>query len=135
MPFISKVATKELEILSVFGNDYDTPDGTGVRDYIHVVDLAKAHVKGIERLDMDKKGMHIYNLGTGKGYSVLEMIKAFESANGVEVPYKIVGRRPGDIATCYADPSKAERELNWKAELGLEDMCRDAYNFTRRLLK
>lgn len=135
MPFISKVATKELEILSVFGNDYDTPDGTGVRDYIHVVDLAKAHVKGIERLDMDKKGIHIYNLGTGKGYSVLEMIKAFESANGVEVPYKIVGRRPGDIGTCYADPSKAERELNWKAELGLKDMCRDAYNFTRRLLK
>ena len=135
MPFISKVATKELEILSVFGNDYDTPDGTGVRDYIHVVDLAKAHVKGIERLDMDKKGMHIYNLGTGKGYSVLEMIKAFESANGVEVPYKIVGRRPGDIATCYADPSKAERELNWKAELGLKDMCRDAYNFTKGLNK
>lgn len=133
MPFISKVATKELEILSVFGNDYDTPDGTGVRDYIHVVDLAKAHVKGIERLDMDKKGMHIYNLGTGKGYSVLEMIKAFESANGVEVPYKIVGRRPGDIATCYADPSKAERELNWKAELGLKDMCRDAYNFTKNI--
>ncbi len=135
MPFISKVATKKLEILSVFGNDYDTPDGTGVRDYIHVVDLAKAHVNGIERLDMDKKGMHIYNLGTGKGYSVLEMIKAFESANGVEVPYKIVGRRPGDIATCYADPSKAERELNWKAELGLEDMCRDAYNFTKGLNK
>ena len=135
MPFISKVATKELEILSVFGNDYDTPDGTGVRDYIHVVDLAKAHVKGIERLDMDKMGMHIYNLGTGKGYSVLEMIKAFESANGVKVPYKIVGRRPGDIATCYADPSKAERELNWKAELGLKDMCRDAYNFTKGLNK
>lgn len=135
MPFISKVATKELEVLSVFGNDYDTPDGTGVRDYIHVVDLAKAHVKGIERLDMDKKGMHIYNLGTGKGYSVLEMIKAFESANGVEVPYKIVGRRPGDIGTCYADPSKAERELNWKAELGLKDMCRDAYNFTKGLNK
>ncbi len=135
MPFISKVATKELEILSVFGNDYDTPDGTGVRDYIHVVDLAKAHVKGIERLDMDKRGMHIYNLGTGKGYSVLEMIKAFESANGVKVPYKIVGRRPGDIATCYADPSKAERELNWKAELGLKDMCRDAYNFTKGLNK
>ena len=135
MPFISKVATKELEILSVFGNDYDTPDGTGVRDYIHVVDLAKAHVKGIERLDMDKRGMHIYNLGTGKGYSVLEMIKAFESANGVKVPYKIVGRRPGDIATCYADPSKAERELNWKAEFGLKDMCRDAYNFTKGLNK
>ena len=111
MPFISKVATKELEILSVFGNDYDTPDGTGVRDYIHVVDLAKAHVKGIERLDMDKKGMHIYNLGTGKGYSVLEMIKAFESANGVEVPYKIVGRRPGDIATCYKMQLKHQQML------------------------
>ena len=135
MPFISKVATGELEILNVFGNDYDTPDGTGVRDYIHVVDLAKAHVKGIEKLDMDKKGMHIYNLGTGTGYSVLEMIKAFEKANGVTVPYKIVGRRPGDIATCYADSSKAQKELNWKAELTLEDMCRDAYNFTKTLSK
>ena len=130
LPYVAQVAIGKLECVGVFGNDYDTPDGTGVRDYIHVVDLAKAHVKGIERLDMDKKGMHIYNLGTGKGYSVLEMIKAFESANGVEVPYKIVGRRPGDIATCYADPSKAERELNWKAELGLKDMCRDAYKFT-----
>lgn len=135
MPFISKVATGELECLSVFGNDYNTPDGTGVRDYIHVVDLAKAHVKGIEKLDLDKKGMHIYNLGTGKGYSVLEMIKAFEKANNVKVNYKIVGRRPGDIATCYADPSKAQRELNWKAELGLEEMCKDAYNFTRKLKK
>ena len=135
MPFISKVATGELECLSVFGNDYNTPDGTGVRDYIHVVDLAKAHVKGIEKLDLDKKGMHIFNLGTGKGYSVLEMIKAFEKANNVKVNYKIVGRRPGDIATCYADPSKAQRELNWKAELGLEEMCKDAYNFTRKLKK
>ena len=135
MPFISKVATGELECLSVFENDYNTPDGTGVRDYIHVVDLAKAHVKGIEKLDLDKKGMHIYNLGTGKGYSVLEMIKAFERANNVKVNYKIVGRRPGDIATCYADPSKAQRELNWKAELGLEEMCKDAYNFTRKLKK
>lgn len=135
MPFISKVATGELEILSVFGNDYNTIDGTGVRDYIHVVDLAKAHVKGIEKLNMDKKGMHIYNLGTGKGYSVLEMIKAFEKVNGVFIPYRIVGRRHGDIAICYADPSKAQKELNWKAELKLEDMCKDAYNFTKRLLK
>ena len=133
MPFISKVATGELEVLSVFGNDYDTPDGTGVRDYIHVVDLAKAHVNGVKKLEEDKKGMHIYNLGTGTGYSVLEMIKAFEKANNVKVNYKIVGRRPGDIATCYADSSKAEKELHWKAELNLEDMCRDAYNFTKNL--
>ena len=135
MPFISKVATGELEVLSVFGNDYDTPDGTGVRDYIHVVDLAKAHVNGVKKLEEDKKGMHIYNLGTGTGYSVLEMIKAFEKANNVKVNYKIVGRRPGDIATCYADSSKAEKELNWKAELNLEDMCRDAYNFTKGIAK
>ena len=135
MPFISKVVTGELKCLSVFGNDYNTPDGTGVRDYIHVVDLAKAHVKGIEKLDLDKKGMPIYNLGTGKGYSVLEMIKAFEKANNVKVNYKIVGRRLGDIATCYADPSKAQRELNWKTELGLEETCKGAYNFTRKLKK
>ena len=135
MPFISKVATGELEVLSVFGNDYNTPDGTGVRDYIHVVDLAKAHVNGLKKLEEDKKGMHIYNLGTGTGYSVLEMIKAFEKANNVKVNYKIVGRRPGDIAICYADPSKAEKELNWKAELNLEDMCRDAYNFTKGIAK
>lgn len=135
MPFISKVATGELECLNVFGNDYNTPDGTGVRDYIHIVDLAKAHIKGLERLDKDKKGMHIYNLGTGKGYSVLEMINAFERVNNVKVNYKIVGRRPGDVAICYANPEKAEKELDWKAELGLDDMCYDAYEFTKRLNK
>ena len=133
MPFISKVATGELEILSVFGNDYDTPDGTGVRDYIHVVDLAKAHVNGIKKLEQGKKGMHIYNLGTGTGYSVLDMIKAFENANHVKVNYKIVGRRPGDIAVCYADSSKAKKELHWESELSLEDMCRDAYEFTKNI--
>ena len=135
MPFISKVATGELDCLNVFGNDYSTPDGTGVRDYIHIVDLAKAHIKGLERLDKDKKGMHIYNLGTGKGYSVLEMINAFERVNNVKVNYKIVGRRPGDVAICYANPEKAEKELDWKAELGLDDMCYDAYEFTKRLNK
>lgn len=135
MPFISKVATGELDCLNVFGNDYNTPDGTGVRDYIHIVDLAKAHIKGLERLDKDKKGMHIYNLGTGKGYSVLEMINAFERVNNIKVNYKIVGRRPGDVAICYANPEKAEKELDWKAELGLDDMCYDAYEFTKRLNK
>ena len=135
MPFISKVATGELDCLNVFGNDYNTPDGTGVRDYIHIVDLAKAHIKGLERLDKDKKGMHTYNLGTGKGYSVLEMINAFERVNNIKVNYKIVGRRPGDVAICYANPEKAEKELDWKAELGLDDMCYDAYEFTKRLNK
>lgn len=135
MPFISKVATGELDCLNVFGNDYNTPDGTGVRDYIHIVDIAKAHIKGLERLDKDKKGMHIYNLGTGKGYSVLEMINAFERVNNVKINYKIVGRRPGDVAICYANPEKAEKELDWKAELGLDDMCYDAYEFTKRLNK
>ena len=130
MPFISKVATKELECLSVFGNDYDTVDGTGVRDYIHIVDLAKAHVCGVEKLTNTDKGLLIYNLGTGKGYSVLEMIEAFEKVNGVKVNYKIAPRRDGDIAECFADSSLAEKELNWHAELSLEDMCRDAYNFT-----
>ena len=132
MPYISKVASKELECLSVFGNDYDTHDGTGVRDYIHIVDLAKAHVKGIEKLAKDKKGMHIYNLGTGKGYSVLDMIKAFEKINHVKINYKIVGRREGDVATCYADSSKAKKELNWTAELSLEDMCKDSYNYAKK---
>lgn len=135
MPFISKVATKELECLNIFGNDYNTPDGTGIRDYIHVVDLAKAHIKGLEKLEHDKKGMHIYNLGTGKGVSVLEMVEAFEKANNVKINYKIVGRRPGDIAICYADSKKAEKELNWKAELGLKDMCYDAYMFTKNTKK
>ncbi len=132
MPFISKVATKELKELKVFGNDYNTKDGTGVRDYIHIVDLAKAHVKGIEKLKKDSSGMFIYNLGTGKGYSVLEMINAFEKVNNVKINYKIVERRPGDVAICYADASLAKKELGWSALLGLENMCKDAYNFTQK---
>jgi len=127
MPYIVKVATSELECLSVFGNDYDTKDGTGVRDYIHVVDLAKGHVKAIDK--MNDIGINVYNLGTGCGYSVLEMVDTFEKVNNVEVKYKITGRRKGDIAACYADCSKAYRELGWKAELGLSDMVRSAYNF------
>ena len=126
MPYIVRVATGELEILNIFGNDYPTHDGTGVRDYIHVVDLAKGHLKAIEHA---VPGIDYFNLGTGNGYSVLDMVNAFEKVNGVKVPYKIVDRRPGDIATCYADPSKAHKILGWKAELGLEDMMRDSYNF------
>lgn len=132
MPFISKVATGKLAELSVFGNDYDTKDGTGVRDYIHVVDLAIGHIKALEKLEKDKKGMHIYNLGTGTGYSVLDMINAFEKANNIKVPYKIVARRPGDIATCYSDPTKARVELGFEATKTLEDMCRDAWNFENK---
>lgn len=128
MPYIIKVVTKELPILSIFGDDYDTPDGTGVRDYIHVVDLAKGHIKALEKADKTI-GVNTYNLGTGHGYSVLDLVHAFEKVNGVEVPYKIVGRRPGDIASCYADPTKAYEELGWKAELGLEDMMKDSYHF------
>ena len=128
MPYIVRVATKELEILSVFGNDYDTSDGTGVRDYIHVVDLAKGHLKAIEKAN-NEKGINYYNLGTGTGYSVLDLVKTFEKVNNVDVPYKIVERRAGDIASCYADPSKAYVELGWKAEKGIEEMCRDSYNF------
>ncbi len=126
MPFVTKVATGQLEKLSVFGNDYDTIDGTGVRDYIHVVDLAKGHVKAIENL---KDGVNIYNLGTGRGTSVLELVNAFMKVNDIDVPYEIIGRRPGDIATCFADASKAEKELGWKAELTVEDMVRDAWKF------
>ena len=128
MPYIVRVASGELEILSVFGDDYDTPDGTGVRDYIHVVDLAKGHLSALKKAIKDE-GLFYYNLGTGKGYSVLDLVKNFEKVNNVKVPYKIVDRRPGDIAACYADPSKALKELGWKAELGLEDMMRDSYNF------
>ena len=128
MPYIARVANKELEILSVFGDDYDTHDGTGVRDYIHVVDLAKGHLKALEKSN-NALGINYYNLGTGTGYSVLDLVKAFEKVNGVEVPYKIVERRAGDIAACYADPSKAYNELGWKAEKGIEEMCRDSYNF------
>ena len=126
MPFVTKVAKGQLNKLSIFGNDYDTIDGTGVRDYIHVVDLAKGHVKAIENL---KDGVNIYNLGTGKGTSVLEFVNAFMKVNDIDVPYEIVGRRQGDIATCFADASKAEKELGWKAELGIDEMVRDAWKF------
>ena len=128
MPYILKVATGELPILNVFGNDYDTKDGTGVRDYIHVVDLAKAHINALEKLN-DGLGVYKYNLGTGHGYSVLDIVKTFEKVNKVKVNYQIVERRPGDIASCYADPSKAKKELHWVAEKEIEDMCKDAYNF------
>lgn len=128
MPYIVRVASGELEILSVFGDDYDTPDGTGVRDYIHVVDLAKGHLKALEKIS-DLDGINYYNLGTGTGYSVLDLVKTFEKVNKVKVPYKVVGRREGDIASCYADPSKALKELGWKAELGIDDMMRDSYKF------
>ncbi|MEG1647549.1 MAG: UDP-glucose 4-epimerase GalE [Bacilli bacterium] len=127
MPYIVKVANKELDVLSVFGNDYDTKDGTGVRDYIHVIDLAKGHIKALEKT-IDK-GIYYYNLGTGIGYSVLDIINTFEAVNAVKVNYKIVNRRAGDIAACYADPSKALKELGWKAELTINDMCKDAYNY------
>ena len=132
MPYITQVAVGKLKELGVFGNDYDTPDGTGVRDYIHVVDLAKGHVKALKKIE-DNSGLSIYNLGTGKGYSVLEMVKTFEKVNNVKVNYKIVERRPGDIAVSYADATKAQNELGWKAELNLEDMCRDSYMFTKSL--
>ena len=132
MPYIVRVASGQLKELSVFGNDYPTPDGTGVRDYIHVVDLAKGHVKALEKLDKEQKGLYIYNLGTGKGYSVLDMVKAFEQATGKKVPYKIAPRREGDIAMCYADPKKAKEELGWTAEKTLEDMCKDSWNYINR---
>ena len=128
MPYVSKVADGELDYVRVFGNDYDTPDGTGVRDYIHVVDLAKGHVMAMKKLE-DGSGLNIYNLGTGNGYSVLEIIKAFSKASKKEIPYKIVGRRAGDIAISYADPSKAQRELGWKAEKNLDDMCEDFWKW------
>ena len=128
MPYIMGVATGKYEELTVFGGDYPTPDGTGVRDYIHVVDLAKGHLKALDKI-RNEKGVQIYNLGTGKGYSVLELIKTFEKVNDIKVKYKIGARRPGDIPACYADPSKAEKELNWKAEKGVEEMCRDSWNF------
>ena len=128
MPYIVRVAAGELKELSVFGNDYKTHDGTGVRDYIHVVDLAKGHVLALNKLEKEGQGLYIYNLGTGTGYSVLDIVKAFEKATGVKVPYKIAPRRPGDIAMCYADPTKAYKELGWKATKTLEDMCRDSWN-------
>lgn len=129
MPYVARVAAGILPELSVFGNNYDTPDGTGVRDYIHVVDLAKGHVKALEKLDKEHEGLFIYNLGTGTGYSVLDMVKAFEKATGKEVKYKIAPRRSGDIAKCYADPAKAKIELGWVAEKNLDDMCKDSWHY------
>jgi UDP-glucose 4-epimerase len=132
MPFVTQVARGKREKLMVFGNNYNTVDGTGVRDYIHVVDLAKGHVSALEKLT---PGVHVYNLGTGEGTSVLELVHAFEEATGVAIPYEIVDRRPGDIAECYADVSKAERELGWRAEKGIYEMCKDAWGFERRLVR
>lgn len=130
MPYILKVATKELAVLNVFGNDYDTKDGTGVRDYIHVVDLAKGHISAIKKV-LNTSGVDCYNLGTGHGYSVLDLVTTFERVNNVKVNYQIVDRRPGDVASCYADPSYAKDKLNWEAELDIEDMCRDGYNYIK----
>ena len=130
MPYITQVAVGKLEKLGVFGNDYDTHDGTGVRDYIHVVDLAKGHVKALKKIE-DNSGLSLYNLGTGTGYSVLDIVKNFEEASGVKIPYEIKPRRPGDIATCYADASKAEKELGWKAELGIREMCEDSWRWQK----
>ncbi|MBQ3465355.1 MAG: UDP-glucose 4-epimerase GalE [Firmicutes bacterium] len=128
MPYITQVAVGKLKELGVFGDDYNTPDGTGVRDYIHVEDLAEGHVKAIQAIEAGC-GLAIYNLGTGTGYSVLDVVKAFEKATGVKIPYSIKPRRAGDIAACYSDPAKAKRELGWKARFGIEDMCRDAWNW------
>ncbi|ACZ19641.1 UDP-glucose 4-epimerase [Thermanaerovibrio acidaminovorans DSM 6589] len=128
MPYITQVASGRLETLNVFGGDYDTPDGTPIRDYIHVVDLVKGHLKALDKAT-SSAGTFVYNLGTGRGYSVLEVIRAFEAATGVRIPYRIVDRRPGDVPVCYADPSKALRELGWRAERTLEDMCRDSWRW------
>jgi len=130
MPYIVKVANHELECLSIFGNDYDTHDGTGVRDYIHVVDLAKGHIKAIEKILKDT-GVDAYNLGTGTGYSVLDIVNTFKKVNNVDVKYKITDRRSGDIDACYSDPKYAKEKLDWEAKLGIEEMCRDAYNFVK----
>ena len=128
MPYITQVAVGKLKELGVFGNDYDTPDGTGVRDYIHVVDLAKGHVKALKKIE-ENPGLAIYNLGTGMGCSVLDIVKNFEAATGVKIPYVIKPRRAGDIATCYCDASKAEKELGWKAENGIREMCEDFWRW------
>ena len=130
MPYIAQTAVGKREKLSVFGDDYPTPDGTGVRDYIHVVDLARGHVAAIDYMQQNT-GEAVFNLGTGKGYSVLDMVHAFEQANGVSVPYEIAPRRPGDVATCYADPTKSREVLGWQAQLELTDMCRDSWNWQR----
>ena len=132
MPFIMKVANKEIDHLNIFGNDYkETKDGTGARDYLHVVDLAIGHVKALEKLDKEQKGVYIYNLGTGNAYTVLEMVETFKRVNNVDVPYEIVERRPGDLAIYYADPTKAKKELGWEATKTLEDMCRDSWNYVK----
>ena len=131
MPFIVKVASGKLECLKVFGNDYNTKDGTGVRDYIHVVDLARGHVKALEKLNKEPNGLFIYNLGTGTGYSVLEIVDAFERVNNIKINHEIVGRRAGDIAECYSDPSKAKKELNFTCEKTLDDMVRDSWNYEK----
>ena len=131
MPYITQVAVGKLDTLHVFGDDYATPDGTGVRDYIHVVDLAKGHVKALKAIE-ENCGVAVYNLGTGRGYSVLEVVHAFEKVSGVNIPYVIEERRPGDIAVCYSDPGKAKRELGWKAELDIYDMCRDSWNWQKK---
>ena len=128
MPYITQVAIGKREFLSVYGDDYDTPDGTGVRDYIHVVDLALGHLKALDAI-ADNSGVFVYNLGTGNGYSVLDIVKAFEKASGKPLPYKIVDRRPGDIATCYSNPEKALRELNWRAQRGIDEMCEDSWRW------
>ena len=130
MPYITQVAVGKLKELGVFGDDYDTPDGTGVRDYIHVVDLANGHVKALDKLK-ENAGLGIYNLGTGAGYSVLDIVKNFEAATGMKVPYAIKPRRPGDIATCYSDAAKAKEELGWTAQFGIKEMCADAWNWQK----
>ena len=133
MPYILKVANGELEYLRVFGNDYNTHDGTGVRDYIHVVDLEKGHLKVLEKMENSGSGLYVYNFGSEKGYSVLDLVKTFEKVNNIKINYKIVQRRPGDIDEYYADSSKARKELGWTAEKTLEDICRDSWNFMKKL--
>ena len=130
MPYITQVAVGKLKELGVFGNDYDTPDGTGVRDYIHVVDLAKGHVAALSKIQ-ENPGLKIYNLGTGHGYSVLDIVTNFEKANGIKIPYSIKPRRAGDIATCYCDPALAKTEMGWEAQYGIEEMCRDSWNWQK----
>ena len=128
MPYITQVSVGKLKELGIFGNDYDTHDGTGVRDYIHVVDLAIGHVKAVDKIE-ENCGLKIYNLGTGQGYSVLDIVKNFEEANGVKIPYVIKERRAGDIATCYSSAAKAEKELGWKAQYGIREMCEDSWRW------
>ena len=130
MPYITQVAVGKLKELHVYGNDYDTPDGTGVRDYIHVVDLAKGHVCALKKL-APGSGLNIYNLGTGHGYSVLDIVKNFEAANGIKIPYVIDPRREGDIATCYCSAAKADKELGWKAQYDIRDMCEDSWRWQK----